>query len=139
MNKNILALIVLIIAGIATYYLVFNNNIKIIPTDTHNDNPIDISQNQNKFQTQTQNENDVTVNINNLSFDPVILTIKPGTKVTWINNDSTPHTITSDSDNVLKSSTISPGQSFYFTFAGAGEANYHCSIHPKMKGKIIVQ
>ncbi len=46
----------------------------------------------------------VTVNIKNFSFNPAALTIKTGTKVIWANNDSAPHTITSDSGNLLNSS-----------------------------------
>ncbi len=81
----------------------------------------------------------VKVSIKNFSFSPQTLTVKTGTKVTWTNNDSVPHTVTSDSDNLLNSGTISPGQSFSFTFTNTGSANYHCSIHPMMKGVVVVQ
>lgn len=39
--------------------------------------------------------NDVTVNIDDLSFNPADITIGPGTRVTWINNDDVNHTATS--------------------------------------------
>ncbi len=37
------------------------------------------------------------VNILGLAFSPQILTVAKGTTVTWTNNDSTTHTVTSDS------------------------------------------
>lgn len=39
--------------------------------------------------------NDVTVTIENFTFSPKDITIGPGTKVTWVNNDVTTHTATS--------------------------------------------
>jgi plastocyanin len=80
----------------------------------------------------------VTVSIKNFSFNPSTLSIKTGTKVTWVNDDTVPHTVTSDSSTLLASPTLSPGQSFSFTFAQAGSASYHCNIHPTMKGIIVV-
>lgn len=81
----------------------------------------------------------VTVSIKNFSFNPSSLTVKTGTKVTWVNNDTVPHTVTSDLGVLLKSPTLSPGQSFSFMFANAGSFGYHCSIHPMMKGMIVVE
>jgi len=81
----------------------------------------------------------VVIDIKNFAFNPAILTVKTDTTVTWINNDSAPHTITSDVDNLLDSVTLTPGQSFSFTFTNAGTTNYHCALHPRMKGQIIVQ
>lgn len=79
------------------------------------------------------------ISIKNFSFDPQSITIKPGTTVTWINNDSVPHTITSDPDGAtFKSQTLQPGEKFQFTFASAGTFPYHCSIHPSMQGNIVV-
>lgn len=80
-----------------------------------------------------------SISIKNFSFSPATLAIKTGTKVTWINDDTVSHTVTSDSGNLLNSGTLSPGQSFSFTFTDTGAVNYHCSIHPMMKGKIVVQ
>lgn len=80
------------------------------------------------------------VSIKNFSFDPSPLTIKIGTTVTWINNDSAPHTVTSDTEgSALKSQTIQPGESFQFTFKDAGTFPYYCSLHTSMKGTVEVQ
>jgi plastocyanin len=81
----------------------------------------------------------ITVSIKNFSFSPSTIIIKPGTNVIWVNDDSAAHTIVSDSGNLLNSQPLSPGQSFDFTFTELGSINYYCSIHPSMKGTIIVE
>jgi plastocyanin len=70
-----------------------------------------------------------------------------GTTVTWTNNDSQPHTVTSGSngqpDNKFNSSPnftplLNPGQTFSFTFTEAGEYPYYCMLHPNMVGTVSV-
>ncbi len=78
------------------------------------------------------------VSIKNNSFYPSTENITVGTKITWVNNDTVAHTVTSDSGNLLNSGNIAPGQSFSFTFTKPGPVIYHCSIHPTMKGAIVV-
>lgn len=77
-----------------------------------------------------------SVNIQNFAFSPDALTIKLGTTITWINNDSAPHQIKSATFN---SDPLSQGNSFSFTFKNAGTFNYICSIHPSMTGTIVVE
>jgi plastocyanin len=127
MKKIIVALVILIIVAIGAYYLVFSNNSSHSPTGISTPDT----------QTPPASSN-VTVSIKNFSFNPSILTIKVGIKVTWVNDDGVNHTITSDSGSQLNSATILPGQSFDFTFNGVGTSNYHCSIHPMMKGTVVV-
>jgi plastocyanin len=71
------------------------------------------------------------------SFSPSMLTIKVGTTVTWTNNSSAPHTVTSDS-GAFNGSLGGSGATFSFTFTRAGTFSYHCSIHPYMKATITV-
>ncbi len=80
----------------------------------------------------------VTIGIKNFSFTPGALSIKAGTKVTWVNNDTVAHTVTADSGNLFDSNTLVPGQVFSFTFSAPGSVAYHCAIHPMMKGIITV-
>jgi plastocyanin len=61
-----------------------------------------------------------------------------GTAVTWTNNDSTTHNVISDS-NVFTSGNLAPNAIFTYTFNSKGTFPYHCSIHPSMKGTIVVQ
>ena len=137
MNKIIIAIVVLIIVVVGVYYLVFNNNSSQTPTNTSYTPPA--SNNQNVNTPRTPAVSGATVEIKNFSFSPSTLTVKVGTKVTWTNSDSAPHTIVSDSGNIFNSPTLSSGQSFSFTFTNPGIVDYHCSIHTTMKGKIIVE
>jgi len=78
------------------------------------------------------------VTVKNFAFSPADLTVSVGTKVTWTQDDSTPHTIVSNS-GVFKSGTLNRGDKFSFTFTEPGTYPYHCGIHASMVGKIIAQ
>jgi len=72
-------------------------------------------------------------------FAPATLTVAKGTRVEWSNTTDAPHTVTSDSGTTLASSMINPsGVSFDFTFTQPGTYTYHCTVHPYMKGTIVV-
>ena len=79
-----------------------------------------------------------SVQIGNFTFKSPVLTVKPGTTVTWTNSDDIPHTVVSK-DGVFKSKVLDTGDKFSFTFAKAGQFGYFCSIHPHMTGTIIVK
>jgi plastocyanin len=81
--------------------------------------------------------NAATVTIDNFSFSPETLTIKPGTKVTFVNHDDIPHTVVAV-DKTFKSKVMDTDESFEFTFTNAAEIDYFCSLHPHMKAKIVV-
>lgn len=78
------------------------------------------------------------VEIENFSFQPATLTVKAGTKVTWVNRDDVPHTAT-DTDKRFKSKTLDTDDKFSFTFEQPGTYNYYCALHPKMTAQIIVK
>jgi plastocyanin len=67
--------------------------------------------------------------------------VKAGTTVTWTNNDGATHAIASDTGDpaAFSSDPISSGATYSFTFTQPGTYAYHCSIHPSMKGTVIVQ
>ena len=90
-------------------------------------------------------------------YDPSPLTIAHGTKVTWTNNSTSPHTVTecitsSDSTSCPNkdSSALSPtldsgtggiaisGGTYSYTFATAGTYYYYCRFHPGMHGQVVV-
>jgi plastocyanin len=89
--------------------------------------------------TQTQKKQATrTVVIQGFSFNPAHITVKRGTRVTWINRDMTKHTATA-SNGAFDSGILRPGQSYSHTFKTAGRTNkYHCEIHPFMKGSVTV-
>ncbi|OGD63448.1 hypothetical protein A2160_02110 [Candidatus Beckwithbacteria bacterium RBG_13_42_9] len=76
------------------------------------------------------------ITISNFSFNPATLTIPAGTEVTFTNNDSVTHTVTGTN---LDSGDIAPGDSYKHVFTDPGTYGYNCSIHPNMKGTIIIQ
>jgi plastocyanin len=83
---------------------------------------------------QTPNQ----VVIDNFTFAPQTVTVRPGTQVTWTNRDDIPHNVVS-SDNKFKSKALDTNDQFSFTFNEAGTYEYFCGLHPRMTGKIIVQ
>lgn len=87
--------------------------------------------------TTSSTETVKNIAIQNMAFDQKDLTITIGTKVKWTNNDSVPHTATSD-NGVFASNNLTKGQSFEFTFNKEGTFPYHCAVHPSMKATITV-
>jgi plastocyanin len=77
------------------------------------------------------------VSIDNFSFRPQTVTVAVGTTVTWTNRDDIPHTVVSD-DAVFKSKARDTDEKFSYTFDKAGTYPYHCSLHPKMTGQVVV-
>lgn len=77
------------------------------------------------------------VSIKGFLFNPQVLIIDRGTKITWTNEDVVPHTATSQ--GVFDSGSLSQGESFSFVFNEAGAFEYMCVFHPNMKGEIIVE
>ncbi len=81
--------------------------------------------------------NNSSVAIQNFSFQPNNLTVPAGATVTWTNQDSVPHTVTSD-NGTFDSNEIMPGNHFNHTFNQSGSYAYHCKIHTTMHGQIQV-
>ena len=79
-----------------------------------------------------------SVSIVNMSFSPATLTVTVGTTVTWTNNDGITHTVTSDVTG-FDSGDITMGSKYSKVFSVAGTYSYHCTIHPTMKGTIVVK
>ena len=78
------------------------------------------------------------VSIDNFTFKAPVVTVKPGTTVTWTNGDDIPHTVVAK-DGSFKSKVLDSGDRFSFTFAKAGQFGYFCSLHPHMTGTIVVK
>jgi plastocyanin len=81
------------------------------------------------------------------AYQPNPIQVSVGNTVTWTNDDSQPHTVTSGSngqpDNKFNSSPnfnplMAPGQTFSFTFTQAGDYPYFCMLHPNMVGTVSV-
>ena len=79
-----------------------------------------------------------TVHIANFTFTQPTITVRPGTTVTWINDDDIPHTIAAQNLS-FKSKVLDTGDKFSMTFAKVGQFGYYCSLHPHMTGRVIVK
>jgi amicyanin len=80
----------------------------------------------------------VSVSMDHNTFIPSEITVAPGTTVTWVNNETMPHTVV-DPNKGFRSKMLAKDATFSFTFTTAGDYDYLCSIHPNMKGKVIVR
>ena len=79
------------------------------------------------------------VQITDFAFKPAQINIKAGDLVIWTNEDPVSHTVESDSGSEISSLSLSKGRSYSHTFETTGTYSYHCSIHPSMKGTVIVE
>jgi len=81
---------------------------------------------------------DVEVKIDNFTYNPQTITVKPGTTVVWTNHDDIPHTVTSKT-GAFKSKALDTDDKFSFTFTTPGSYDYFCALHPHMTGSIVVE
>jgi plastocyanin len=137
-----------------------NNNILPINKDNtsqYNDSNLINEQQQQKISTSpiTTNSGSVIIPdnaglIGNPSFSPSIIKIKVGEKVSVINNDKNYHTVTSTSDEntnnsqigiLFDSGIIDPQKATTVdtTKLKSGQYQFECSIHPFMKGTLMVE
>ena len=79
------------------------------------------------------------VNIAHFAFTPQVLTVPVGTEVVWMNQDIIRHTVTSDDNTTFASSLLGGGDTFSHRFDEPGTFPYHCSVHPTMTAKVVVQ
>jgi len=80
----------------------------------------------------------VAIKMQNIAFDPKSVTVKVGQKVTWTNDDTVDHNVTSQSGETIKSDNFGKGGTFSFTPTKAGTIKYVCTIHPGMTATLTV-
>lgn len=76
------------------------------------------------------------VTIVDFAFSPATITVPAGTTVSWTNKDGSNHTVTFADE---KSDRLSMDAVHTRTFMAPGVYEYECSIHPQMKGKVVVE
>lgn len=77
------------------------------------------------------------VRIQHFLFQQPVLHVAVGDTVTWSNADTVVHTVVADGA-AFRSPPLDEDDRFSFTFAQAGVYHYHCSLHPKMQGTVVV-
>ncbi len=74
---------------------------------------------------------------------PSSIVIDAGNKVTWVNEDSAFHSVTSGfydaPTNLFDSGHMNPFESYTLAFEETGTFDYYCTLHPWMMGQVIVQ
>jgi len=76
-------------------------------------------------------------------FIPSSLTINVGDTISWSNDDTAAHTVTSGQpttgpDGNFDSSLLMVGKAFDVTFDNSGSYDYFCMVHPWMVGEVQV-
>ena len=76
-------------------------------------------------------------------YTPSKIVIKQGNSVTWVNEDAAFHSVTSgyydEPSEIFDSGYLDPEESFTFIFENIGIYDYFCTLHPWMKGQVIVE
>lgn len=79
------------------------------------------------------------VAIKNFAFSPATVKVKAGTTVTWTNQDTDPHTVTSArTGGPLHSAALTTHASYSYRFTKPGTYAYLCTIHPFMTATVEV-
>lgn len=97
---------------------------------------------------------DASVSLENIKFQPRDIELQVGDTLSWTNEDTVEHTVTSGqpqeqgvpgvSENTdaepdgLFDHAMPPGETFSFTFDEAGTYDYFCNIHPGMTATVSV-
>ena len=131
MTKKLIASIVSVAVLLVVWFLLSSNE--------NNSNPP--ANNPTNTNSTNQNISPVSVEItDNKIFAPPQITVQKGATVTWVNNNNMNHTVTNDLEGIgPSSSNIAPGKSYSYTFTNTGSYQYHCDIHPDMRGTIVVK
>jgi plastocyanin len=83
-------------------------------------------------------EGAAVVHIANLSFAERAIRVHVGTRVRWVNQDQVQHSVTAD-NGAFDSGLIEPGRSYERVFERPGDFAYHCTPHPFMTGRVVVE
>jgi plastocyanin/mono/diheme cytochrome c family protein len=79
-----------------------------------------------------------TIAMDGTSFEPSSFTVKVGGTVTFTNKDPFPHNVVSKTGG-FRSGDVDSDQSWQFHATKPGTFPYVCTLHPGMKGTIIVK
>jgi plastocyanin len=79
-----------------------------------------------------------TVTIRNFCFGPTVVHVQPGDSVSWINRDSTEHTVTGANRAFGSYRSLRRGHPVAWQFERAGVYPYYCALHLGMVGAVVV-
>jgi len=148
MKSALLAIVIVAVLAIGGWALY--DHAKPKPSSTYSNNTNSSAVSKPSASTSTSNSSSApsnqstapgAVTIKGMMFTPSQISVQKGATVTWTNNDSVAHTVTDDLSTVggPASGNIAPGSTYSFTFDKTGSFQYHCTIHPSMRGTIVVK
>jgi len=79
-----------------------------------------------------------TVTISGFAFSPKVMTVRAGDAVTFVNKDQEAHTVVA-TGGWFSSSGLDTNDSWTVRLAKPGTYAYFCSLHPYMKGTLVVR
>jgi plastocyanin len=82
------------------------------------------------------------ISIKGFAFNPAQVSVTKGATVTWTNDDSTTHTVTSGVPGTPSGKfdqQLEPSKTFTLTFTDAGTYEFFCKIHTSMKAMVLVK
>ena len=81
--------------------------------------------------------------IEDVCYIPSNIVVEKGKSVTWLNEDSSFHSVTSgfypEPSGLFDSGHLDPYQSYTLSFDEFGTYDYFCTLHPWMKAQVIVE
>ncbi len=96
-----------------------------------------------RYDQKYANSAEVKVDIVDFAFNPKVITVKVGTKVTWTQVGPTIHNTVSKQRVAGKFLWESPimekGEKYSYIFTQAGTYDYLCTLHPEMVAQVIVK
>jgi plastocyanin len=78
-----------------------------------------------------------TIVIDATTFAPKFLRANVGDRIAWVNKDLLVHTATAKR-GAFDSKEIPAGKSWSYTATAGGQLDYRCTLHPTMKGTLLV-
>ncbi|MSS85725.1 MAG: hypothetical protein CK526_01945 [Thaumarchaeota archaeon] len=81
--------------------------------------------------------------IEDICYIPSTVIVEKGKSVTWLNEDSSFHSVTSgfygEPSGIFDSGYLDPYQYYTLSFDEYGTYDYFCTLHPWMKAQVIVK
>ncbi len=124
MTVGIIIALVLVLAGVGTFLSIQVKNVQVA------------QQSQMLMQSKPVT-NVMTIHMSGSMFTPANIQVKVGITVTWVNQDSVPHSLTFK-NGMKDSGTFTQGQSFHYIFTHVGTFAYYCTVHSEMLAQVIV-
>ena len=81
--------------------------------------------------------------VEDICYIPSSIIVEKGKSITWVNEDSSFHSVTSgfygEPTGLFDSGYLDPYQSYTLYFDEFGTYDYFCTLHPWMKAQVIVE